>query len=150
VVIGEAPKMTPDASLNLGIVKRMGLPISVAHDHDAAHRAVDGIRLDDVVVDALLGTGFRGEVRSPLAETIDALNAAPRRAMVAVDLPSGLDCDTGLAASSTIRADLTITFVASKVGFVSLPAASFTGHVEIADIGSPRELLDEFARDRPA
>ncbi len=147
-VIGDPSKMTTDASVNFGIVKRMGVPISFAQDVDSACRVIDGIRLEDVVVDALLGTGFHGEVRPPLAETIDALNVAPRRAMAAVDLPSGLDCDTGVAARATIRADLTITFVAFKHGFLAPQASKFTGRILVADIGSPRELLDEVLRER--
>ena len=96
-------------------------------------------------MDALLGTGFSGEVRSPLAELIHALNAASKRAVVAVDLPSGLDCDTGTPGRATIRADLTITFVARKRGFDSREAFPYLGRIEVADIGAPRELPAEVA-----
>ena len=81
--------------------------------------------------------------RSPTAELIQRLNAAAKRAMVAIDVPSGLDCDTGAPSNATIRADLTITFVAAKTGLTMEGAAPYVGRVEVADIGVPRELLAE-------
>ena len=110
---------------------------------------VDTIREDEIVVDALLGTGFGGEVRSPTAELIDALGQAPRRAIVAIDVPSGLDCDTGAPSNATIRADLTITFVAAKSGFSAESAAPYVGRVAVVDIGAPPEAVAEVLAEGP-
>jgi NAD(P)H-hydrate epimerase len=121
----------------------MKLDRTVASEFLGQKQTVETIGRDDVVVDALLGTGFRGQVRSPTAELIDALNSAPCRARVAVDVPSGLDCDTGVPSNACVRADLTITFVAAKTGFSAEPAAPYVGRVEVVDIGAPHELLEE-------
>ena len=94
------------------------------------------------IVDALLGTGARGEPRPPLDAVIDQINAAAAKRL-AVDLPSGLDCDTGVAARHTIRADETCTFVAMKRGFLSPGADRYTGRVHVLDIGAPRKLVEE-------
>jgi NAD(P)H-hydrate epimerase len=72
------------------------------------------------------------------------MNEAPGRRL-AVDLPSGLDCDTGQPSPATVRADHTCTFVAPKVGFLRPDAAPYVGQVHVVDIGAPRRLLEEVA-----
>ena len=70
------------------------------------------------------------------------MNAQPARKL-AVDLPSGLDCDTGEPAVHTIRADHTCTFAAKKIGFTKPAAKQFTGTIHVCDIGVPPRLIDE-------
>jgi NAD(P)H-hydrate epimerase len=94
------------------------------------------------LVDALLGTGAVGPPRPPLDAVIDQLNASGKP-IVAVDLPSGLDCDTGQPAAHTIRAARTMTLVALKPGFLAPGAQTYTGQVEVLTIGAPRKLIDE-------
>jgi NAD(P)H-hydrate epimerase len=94
------------------------------------------------IVDALLGTGTQGNPRSPFDTTIDAINArAGNPKVLAVDVPSGLDCDTGQPGPPTVRADHTCTFAAKKVGFTQPAAAAYTGTVHICDIGISPEML---------
>ena len=100
------------------------------------------LRNAEWVVDALLGTGARGEPRPPLDLVIDQINAAVVNRL-AVDLPSGLDCDSGAAAQHTIRADETCTFIAMKQGFLAAGAGRYTGRVHVLDIGAPRRLVEE-------
>jgi NAD(P)H-hydrate epimerase len=89
-----------------------------------------------------LGTGATGEPRPPLDAVIDRLNAA-RAPKLAIDLPSGLDCDTGTPARHTLRAARTCTFVAAKPGFFAPGAEQYTGQVHVLDIGLSRKLLKE-------
>jgi NAD(P)H-hydrate epimerase len=142
---GARDRLTPDAAVNFRIVERLGILIADVRDDAAARAAGDELTADDVVVDALLGTGFQGSVRAPTATLIDAINAARGagrlHAVVAVDLPSGLDCDTGAPSNATIRADLTVTFVAPKAGFAAAGAHDFTGEVVVRDIGVPATRL---------
>lgn len=140
-VIGQESRMTADTLANWRIVRAMGLPASIVDDARSAGAELEPCSETFVLVDALLGTGFSGTVRSPLAEWIDAMNAAPKRATVAIDVPSGLNADTGVPSNATIRADLTITFVACKVGFTRPSAQPYVGRVEVADIGVPKELV---------
>ncbi|HVW37885.1 MAG TPA: NAD(P)H-hydrate epimerase, partial [Pirellulales bacterium] len=89
------------------------------------------------------GTGATGDPRPPLDSVIEQLNAHPAP-KVAVDLPSGLDCDTGHASRTTIRALHTCTFVAPKPGLLVPGVEAFTGLVHVLDIGAPRKLVEEF------
>ncbi len=98
----------------------------------------------DWIVDALLGTGATGEPHPPYGAAIAAINAAVKKVM-AVDLPSGLDCDSGHAAGQTVVADRTCTFVAAKPGLLAAGAERFTGRLHVIDIGVPRRLLSEIA-----
>jgi NAD(P)H-hydrate epimerase len=148
LITGDVPRMTPDMKANFAIVEAMGLERTIALDLDRQRSMANSIQADEVLIDALLGTGFRGTVRSPTAELIETMNSVEKRAMVAIDVPSGLDCDTGVPSNATIEADLTITFVATKTGFTKDVAAPFVGRVEVADIGVPRELISEIATTR--
>ncbi|MDP7286992.1 MAG: NAD(P)H-hydrate epimerase, partial [Phycisphaerae bacterium] len=94
----------------------------------------------DLVVDAIGGTGIRGALVGDAAGAVEQINAAARR-VVAVDIPTGLDCDTGMADGPVVRADMTVTFVAPKVGFALADASRYTGDVIVADIGIPADLV---------
>lgn len=128
-----------DAAINWHVVETMGLPAQTlaTASRDRWERALAGA---DWIVDALLGTGAIGPPRGPIATAIEAVNAVAARehaGVFAVDLPSGLDCDTGTAAGACIRANLTGTFVARKVGFDRPGAAEWLGEVQVLDIGAP-------------
>lgn len=88
----------------------------------------------DVVLDALFGTGFRGEPRPDAAEVIERINASSVQ-VVSVDLPSGVDASTGEIAGVAVAADLTVTFHAPKVGLAVAPGRFQAGTVVVADIG---------------
>jgi NAD(P)H-hydrate epimerase len=92
------------------------------------------------IVDALFGTGLTGPVRPPFAQVITAINRQCAR-VLAVDIPSGLDGDTGQPLGPTIRAEHTATFVAQKTGFANPAAQEWLGRVHVVDIGIPRALL---------
>ncbi len=143
MITGNASRMTGDTKANYAIIEAMRFETLIAEAWQAQRALVESIRSDELVVDALLGTGFGGQVRSPTAELIHSMNDTARRAIVAIDVPSGLDCNTGAASNATIQADLTITFVASKTGFEAEQAAPYVGHLEVVDIGAPRELVAE-------
>jgi len=144
VVTGETANMTQDSRTNFAIVEAMRLPCIIARD-PISPMAGAGVQSDEIAIDALLGTGFHGAVREPLRKIIGDINRARKRATVAVDVPSGLDCDTGLPGGTSIRADLTITFAAPKIGFSQTTAREFVGRVEVVDIGVPVELFHEIA-----
>jgi NAD(P)H-hydrate epimerase len=149
LVVGDPKKASADMLANFKIVEAMRLPIeSLADLGRPVEDLIDSLA-NELLVDALLGTGFQGQVRPPQDAVIHAMNEARRRAVASVDIPSGLDCDTGQPSNATIRADLTITFVAEKVGFSARTAAPFLGRVVVADIGAPRAAID-LARAEPA
>ncbi|GJQ26240.1 MAG: NAD(P)H-hydrate epimerase [Phycisphaerae bacterium] len=145
-----ADRLTGDAQVNFRITQRMNLPgtvISRASDADAARQRFTPT---GVIVDALLGTGASGPPREPIASLIRAINSLrtadatqPPHTVFAVDIPSGLDCDTGDAADPTVRADHTITFVAQKIGFRNPAARDWLGQVHVVDIGAPRAAIQD-------
>jgi NAD(P)H-hydrate epimerase len=96
------------------------------------------------LVDAMLGTGATGEPREPFRTAIEWMNRQPK-GKLAVDVPSGLDCDTGQPAEHTVIADHTCTFVAPKAGFAAPAAAAYLGAVDVVSIGIPPRLIREIA-----
>jgi ADP-dependent NAD(P)H-hydrate dehydratase / NAD(P)H-hydrate epimerase len=99
--------------------------------------AAERLEGSGVVVDALLGTGFSGEPREPVAGAIDAINGQDGP-VVACDMPSGVDASTGEVEGAAVRAHATATFHGSKVGLHVAPGAFHAGVVEVVDIGIPR------------
>jgi len=131
-------KIVGDADTNLRVLEAMGFQIRVlAGKVEAMLGELRPMLAEaDLVVDGMLGTGTRGEIREPYASAIGAVNDA-RRPVLAIDIPSGLDPDTGKPLGPTIRATKTVTLAAVKVGFRKPGAAEYTGEVVLADIGVP-------------
>jgi NAD(P)H-hydrate epimerase len=141
LLVGAPDRLRGDAEANFRIVQRCDIPVTPLSSWDRP--AVDGVLQGaDWIVDALLGTGASGEPRPPLDQLIPHLNQFPARRL-AVDVPSGMDCDTGSPASHTFRADHTCTFVASKVGFDATAAKAYLGIVHVLDIGAPSRIIDK-------
>jgi NAD(P)H-hydrate epimerase len=104
----------------------------------AGREAGEGVK-GDVLIDALFGTGFHGQPRPEAAASIEAVNASDRP-VVSVDLPSGVNADTGEIAGAAVRADATVTMHGRKVGLEVVPGRFHAGEVVVADIGlEPRE-----------
>lgn len=98
------------------------------------------------IIDALLGTGTRGAIRDPFIAVIDTINASDRK-VAAVDIPSGLEADTGELLGPCIRADRTWTFVGTKSGFSKRLGSSHVGEIFIVDIGVPQRMIHEAVGD---
>jgi len=145
IVFCDPADLRGDAAANYAILAKCGVPIHIVTGADDGSWEVD-LAGADWIVDALLGTGARGQPRPPLDRVIERLNQQSARRL-AVDLPSGLDCDTGQPAPTTFRADHTCTFIAAKLGFAVLAAAEYLGQVHVLDIGAPRKLLAGFSAD---
>ena len=102
----------------------------------------------DIVVDGVLGTGARGPARGPAAGAIQFANVASESALVvAIDIPSGLNADTGRPEGEAVRADLTVTMGLPKIGLVAPEALEYVGTVEVVDIGIPDEFVEEVGAD---
>ena len=139
-----------DAAVFLKVIGLAGLDcqyIDVA-DSTAWSRLKTELREADVIVDALLGTGLSGSVRSPYLEWIKAIEES-ERPVLAVDLPSGMDCNTGKPLGACVKATRTATMVAPKLGFENAAAAQWTGAIEVVDIGIPQMLRQALERSAP-
>ena len=134
-------ELTPDSALNYRVLTGSGGAVEVH-----AGQSLDSVRLRSElasaawVVDALFGTGLRGPLRPPFDEVVNLVNASGAK-VLAVDIPSGLDGDTGQPLGPAVRARHTGTLIASKVGFHQPGAQAWTGEVHLIDTGLPRRLL---------
>lgn len=134
--------LTGDAAINYRVLEAAGIPRVVLGAAPGAAELGALLSPADWIVDALLGTGTKGTIREPFLTAIGTINRAGRM-VLAIDLPSGMDCDTGQPLGTCVRADHTATFVARKVGFDAPGAEQLTGQVHVIDIGVPKRLLGE-------
>ncbi len=135
VISGERSKIKSDAKTNLDILEQMGQPIEQLNlSADIQNQVKTFAGGADMVVDGLFGTGLTGELNSEYVNLIKSINAL-NRPTLAIDIPSGLDCDTGRPFGAAIKATYTVTFVAVKKGFISPDAAEYTGEIFVASIG---------------
>lgn len=137
----EPNSLQGDAAVNFAILQRTSVEIRVVGPNCEGTALEDWFDRADWIVDAMLGTGARGAPRPPVDALIRRANASLARKL-AIDLPSGLDCDTGFPSDPTFRADHTCTLVAGKTGFQAASAAPYLGQVHVLDIGAPREVID--------
>ena len=135
-ICGDRGKVKGDAKINLDILERLGRPIKQLNLRDgdvpAQVKAFAGDA--DMVVDGLFGTGLSGQLKNEYQQLIETINSS-NCPILAVDIPSGLDCDSGQPLGAAIKADYTVTFVAVKKGFASGNAAQYTGEIFVASIG---------------
>lgn len=142
--------IAPDAAANFNVIDHAGIPYTQFHPDHFGPPQQEFVRrrgLDPAgwVVDALFGTGLSRPLGPPFDWLASLVNNSGKP-VLAVDIPSGLDCDTGDPLGPTVRATHTATFVAAKRGFLNPAARDWTGDVHIIDIGAPRVLIDEYRR----
>jgi NAD(P)H-hydrate epimerase len=139
ILLGQREQYKNAAGTQLAIVDAMKLHTEVlSPDHAELRDWLVESDPSDIIIDALFGTGLSRTVEGLAADVIRAVNAS-KRTTLAIDIPSGLDADTGQPLGTAIRATETVSFCGLKRGFANAPA--YTGKVTVADIGAPRELL---------
>ena len=130
---------TSDAAVNFDIVKNMDIPIDTITDTEGLEYIV---RSFDIVVDAILGTGINGTVRGIAYDIIRIINENARY-ILSVDVPSGINSDSGEICGVCINADKTVTFAGYKIGMFMYPAADCTGEIIPCSISVPDYIIDE-------
>ena len=138
-LVSPSDSFTGEAQTNLQIAKNLGLPIEEVLDGKEGWK--DWGANCELLVDAIFGTGLRGAVRDPIATVINAINRLPTP-ILSVDLPSGLDADTGHPLGTCVRADRTVTIGLPKRGLLMHPGAELAGKLEVVDIGFPEQVVD--------
>ncbi len=136
-LVSPAESFTGEARTNLDIARNLGLKIE---EIQADFAFLDTLHCD-LLIDAIFGTGLHGNVRDPIANIINAINdlSIP---ILSVDLPSGLDADTGHPLGTCIQAGRTVTIGLPKRGLLLHPGAELAGELEIVDIGFPQQVID--------
>lgn len=139
LLVGDPAQIGGDAALNLVRLRALRVEPQVITDAAQVTQCLSRGE-PPVVVDALFGTGLSREIVGLPRAVIAAINSAGHP-VVAIDLPSGLDCDTGEVLGDAVRADLTVTFIARKLGFDRGHGGALCGRVEVASIGFPPAAL---------
>src|SRR5512136_2655529 len=141
-LLADPKALRGEAETNCQIFQRMkGEVISVPSSKDY-QKVKKELERFDLLIDAIFGTGLDAEVRGYYREVIDHLNTL-QKPIVAIDIPSGLDANTGKPLGAAIRATLTITFGLPKVGHLVAPGVGYVGELKVLDIGIPRKLVEE-------
>ena len=139
-------EFTGAALVNYNIAKKLPLKIYEIKDDKGLHLLKLTMHYTDLVVDAVFGTGLSGEIRGLAKETIEIINES-KAYVVAVDIPSGVDADTGLVSTTSVKADLTVCFGLPKLGIFLSPGKEFAGKTVIADIGIPQGVYEQVRPD---
>jgi NAD(P)H-hydrate epimerase len=136
VLCGDRNKVKGDAKTNLDVLEGLGRSIEQLNlnDGDIPGRVKTFAAGANMLVDAIFGTGLSGQLSDEYKQLLESINSQ-HRPILAVDIPSGLDCDTGEPLGAAIRASYTITFAAVKKGFSSAKAGAYTGEIFVASIG---------------
>lgn len=131
-----------DAATNFNLLKPLGIPVDEIPDAAAFKRYKTAMRREDIWIDAIFGTGLKSDVDGYFKEIINFINSR-NKPVFSVDIPSGLDSDTGQTRGACIRAHATATFGFAKIGHMVFPGAAHTGRLQIVDIGIPPYISEE-------
>jgi NAD(P)H-hydrate epimerase len=136
-----ADQIQGDAAANLKLLAAVGVPVIEVPDEAAFSRCQRDMRAEAAWVDAIFGTGLHSKVHGLFWDVIEFINRL-NRPVLAVDIPSGLNADTGQPCGTCIRARVTATFAYPKIGHLLFPGADYTGRLEVVDIGIPPAMAD--------
>ena len=127
-----------DAKINFDIINKLDMNIEVITDSENLKYIIKSF---DIVVDAIFGTGIHGSVNGISYDVIEEINASAKYVM-SVDIPSGINADSGEICGVCIKADKTVTFAAYKIGMLMFPGADYVGKVKVCDISIPDYILE--------
>ncbi len=145
---GSANQLSGDAALYYGKLKAAKIRVEELSTPEDWAAAMSNPFVAEVVVDGVLGTGLTGPARGPAAGAIRYLRSQANDSLVvSIDVPSGLNADTGRTEGDAVMADLTVTMGLPKVGLIEPHAIDYVGAVEVADIGLPREVIEDADSD---
>jgi len=130
-----------DAAVNMSIISKMHIPVYQLDNEASITRMNVAMKKADLLVDALFGTGFKGVPKGRVGNIIRDINRS-EVPVIAVDIPSGLEADTGKVRGQGIKADITVTFGLPKIGLLIEPGATMTGTLKIVDISIPTNIID--------
>lgn len=138
--LGPVDKLSPDAKLNYDRAKELDLELIEVSSLDQLPELLE----TDYIIDAIFGTGFSGAPRELSADLIDYINSQPQP-VIAIDMPSGLNADTGKHEGEVVTAEFTFTLAQPKYGLYLSPGREKSGEVDIIDIGIPQKAVDRFS-----
>jgi len=141
----DSDKLKRDPAVNFGIVSKMGIPAAVIRPGGVSAAGGADFGKADILIDALFGVGLHAPLKGIFYEAVHAMNDSGGK-IVAVDVPSGLNSDTGQVMGTAVKADLTATLAVPKKGLYLGEGPKYSGEIRVVDIGWPRQLLESSRR----
>lgn len=141
----EKSALSEGASFYLEKALTLGVPVYYLSEAKDFGRSIfeDKVQIASVIIDAIFGTGLHSAPRGVEKEIIHYINTQNKAPVLAIDVPSGLNADNGIAYNEAIRAHLTITFVANKLGYLNPDSLLYTGEIHVEDLDYPPEFMSE-------
>jgi len=138
-LLADKNEISGDAAVNLHILENM--PVELKVFSGQLDNLAENLKESDLLVDAIYGTGFKGIIKEPVAAIVNCVNAS-QIPVIAVDIPSGVEADSGKVNGPAIKADYTVTFALPKMGLLLEPGREYAGKLIVADISIPSVLLN--------
>lgn len=130
-----------DAKIHYNVIKKMGLKIEHLEKSSINHKILlNKLNDSEWIVDGLFGTGLTGKLELHYSDIINTINRTNAK-ILAIDIPSGLDCDTGNSLGNTIKAAYTCTLISMKIGFLNDNAKEYLSEVKVIELGIPRQII---------
>jgi len=133
-------KLKDDPAINFKIVTAMKIPVEVILETFETGSLKKSLHEADFIIDALFGVGLNADIQEPSLTLIEDINESGGK-VIAVDVPSGLNADTGDVMGTAVQAYLTATLGLPKHGLFEREGPFYSGHIEVVDIGIPKEIL---------
>jgi NAD(P)H-hydrate epimerase len=143
-LLSERHRIRGDAAANLNLLDPLGIPVVALPDPETFASRHVAMKHHGIWIDAILGTGLESDVRDYFHQVIEFVNAR-NRPVFSVDIPSGLNSETGQPCGTCIQAAATATFAFAKIGHLIYPGAKLTGNLAVVDIGIPPMVRDRIA-----
>ncbi len=141
IIVGNQNKLNKDPLTNYKICELRDMDIQFFEQDSDLQLIKNAITESDVIVDSLLGTGLKGDLRSPYLEIVKMINDSKNK-VLAVDIPSGINGRNGQVMKEAVKADYTVTMAFSKIGHHLYPGRAYTGELQRVDLGFPEHLIE--------
>ncbi len=145
-LVGGKENMSKDCKINYDILKKMGVSINNVSNFEDINILRDSTEKNDITIDAIFGTGLSRNIEGIYDSVISIINENSKY-IVSIDVPSGLDSNTGKVLGNCIRADKTVSFQLYKKGFLNYGTDKLTGKIFVEDIGIPETVINKFHND---
>ncbi|GAA0177632.1 bifunctional ADP-dependent NAD(P)H-hydrate dehydratase/NAD(P)H-hydrate epimerase [Clostridium sediminicola] len=142
-IIGDITKMSKDCKINYEIIKNLKIKINVVNNMEDIYLLREAINRCEVTIDSIFGTGIKRNVEGIYNSAISIININSKYT-ISIDMPSGINSDTGKVMGIAINANKTVTFQMLKRGFINYGTDCYTGKVIVEDIGIPEFVVDKF------
>jgi NAD(P)H-hydrate epimerase len=146
-IIGNIDRTSRDFAINFKIIKSLGIDVSFIKSIGDLNVLSDLIEENSLTIDAILGTGLNRKVEGLFYEVISTINSQSKN-VISIDVPSGLNSDSGEIMGNAINADTTITFEVMKTGFINYGSKVYTGDIIVENIGIPNFVVQKFSEEK--